>query len=187
MRHLARGHTLVETLAVISIFGVTLALLAGSLHAILRITSRFRDEEARAAMILQLDLQFRTDVHDTSRVMTPEPNSTGDTLRFVLNRDATDQIEYQIKEGSIHRLLTRSGVLVQREAYSLDKHTHSTFEVVNEQSGTAAVTLRIERAPDEGASHNRSSQVNVIRATLGEPVVLAKSTERISEPVHTGE
>lgn len=161
-----RGYSLVELLVVISFFGVTLALVATSLHAILRTTTRFRDEEARAAMLLRLDLQFRTDVHLATRIESSASNSAGETEQLTMHRDDNLNVDYRIEGGRVYRLLSRQGTQVQRDAYTLGDHTHLRFETTGGLNEVSSVALLVEQVPDEQSPSSPSARMNAIRAAF---------------------
>lgn len=162
-----RGHTLVETLAVIAVYGVTFSLLTVAVHSIFRTTARFRDEESRSSMLVRLDLQFRADAHAATRWELNTAESAGEPTPLTFFSADDVRIEYRMEEGQVHRLLSRPGAPVQRETYWLGDNVSTRFDVVTNSNEVPSARLLIEQRPNAETSYRSPTRTQAIRAVLG--------------------
>jgi type II secretory pathway component PulJ len=167
MNRTRRGHTLVEILAVIAVYGVTFSLLTVALHSIFRTTARFRDEESRSSMLVRLDLQFRADAHAATRWELASTKSTGEPAPLTLFGVDDVRIEYRMEKGQVHRLLSRPGAPVQRETYWLGNNVSTRFDVVTNSNEVPSAGLLIEQRPNAETSYHSPTRTQAIRAVLG--------------------
>lgn len=167
MSRTRRGHTLLETLIFIAVFGVTISLLTVSVHSILRTTARFRDEESRSSMLMRLDLQFRADAHAATRWEINAAESTDEPAPLTLFSADDVRIEYRMKEGQVHRLLSRPGAPVERETYWLGDNVATRFDMVTNSNEVPSAGLLIEQRPNAETSYRSPTRTQAIRAVLG--------------------
>jgi len=167
MNHTRRGHTLVETMAVIAVYGVTFSLLTVSVHSIFRTTARFRDEASRSSMSVRLDLQFRADAHAATLWELNAAGSAGEPALLTLFGVDDVRIEYRMEEGQVHRLLSRPGAPVQRETYWLGDSVLTRFDVVTNSNEVPSVGLLIEQRPNTGTTYRSPTRTQAIRSVLG--------------------
>ncbi len=167
MNRTRRGHTLVEIVAVLAVYGVTFSLLTVSVHSIFCTTARFRDEASRSSMLVRLDLQFRADAHAATRWELASTESAGEPAPLTFFSVDDVRIEYRMEEGQVHRLLSRPGAPVQRETYWLGNNVSIRFDVVTKSNAVPSAEVLIEQRPNAETSYRSPTRTQAIRVVLG--------------------
>lgn len=169
MRLHTRGFTLIEMLLAIAVSGVTLALVATSVQAVLRVASNVRVEETRSTILLRLDLQFRGDAHQATGIESAATNVSGGIDQLTMLCDDEVRIEYQIQDGTLHRRVSQHGSQIQRDSFRLGRHTQLQFEIGDATNGARTVGLLVLRMPTAASADRVPECVNPIRVALRHP------------------
>ena len=129
-----RGHTLVEVLVAITLFGVTLSTIGLTLHTMAR-------SERQVAVALDADrelerltVQLRQDAHQATSASTAdvgEQTPPQSVLSFVLPDEET--VQYTLQSGRIERVLRHQQTVRHRETYRLPAAAVGRWQVQTER------------------------------------------------------
>jgi prepilin-type N-terminal cleavage/methylation domain-containing protein len=117
-----RGVTLIEMVAVITVFAVLLGLCAITIQLLMRVGSDAQTRRTAGAALGRLAEQFREDIHASDDVQLRPAAG----LR--LNRGPGVVIDYQTRDGRVDRVESVNGQASRHESYALDRHDSITFE-----------------------------------------------------------
>jgi len=113
MRTSRKGFTLVELLAVISVFTVSLATIVLTLYGLRQSSERVQAHLQAGVQQTRFVHQLRLDAHDAIAPVAPPTANT--VLQLVLPED--QQIEYSLHADRIERLVRSGDTVLQRESY----------------------------------------------------------------------
>ena len=105
MRSIRRGFTLVEMLAVMAVFSVTMSVIILTLHALQKAGDRAHANMSAGVELDRFATQLRTDAH-AARTFTLSPTEPANSAASVLTLTLPDQqiVEYQLTADQIQRL-----------------------------------------------------------------------------------
>lgn len=118
MRSLRKGYSLVELLAVLSVFSVALTTIVLTLHGLQKSGDRVRANLDVGVQQGRFVHQLRTDAHAAQALVT-SPSDNGAVVPTVLQLTLPDQqtIEYRLHADQIERLVRTGDMLQHRESY----------------------------------------------------------------------
>ncbi len=138
MRSIRRGFTLVEMLAVMAVFSVTMSTIVLTLHALQKAGDRAHANVSAGVELDRFATQLRADAH-AARTFALSPTEPPRVAASVLTLTLPDQqiVEYQLSSDQIQRRV-RSG--------DVDQH-HESYRVrpVLEKGWTVTVTRTLPR------------------------------------------
>ncbi len=146
MRCERRGFSLVEMIVAIGMTGVIIGMLGVILQSVLLVSRRHNDRDAEVLILMRLDGQFRTDVHEADRVtltLAGEQDESGS--RLVLELPGERRIEYHYTEGRVHRTVTRQGATEHRDAFLVGDKSCASFSLNEAADGKQEVSLIVDR------------------------------------------
>jgi prepilin-type N-terminal cleavage/methylation domain-containing protein len=152
MRSLRRGHSLIELLAVLAVFSVTLSTIVLTLHALQKTGDHVRANMDIGIQEGRFAHQFRTDAHAT-RAFVASPADSADASSTVLQLTLPDQqiVEYRLQANRIERLVRSGDAVQQRESYRVRPVLQQGWAIVTSGSQplvTVYLQRQLEGIPD---------------------------------------
>jgi hypothetical protein len=124
--------------------GVMLGLLGVTLQGAIRTSARLQDFEAAAAIMMRLEVQFRTDVHQADQVsLVAKTGSNPPQARLILANGDSDRIEYTFGRDRIAREVFGTDGLVHRDAFHVGRDADVQFQVTDVTPGKLRASMMI--------------------------------------------
>lgn len=159
------GYTLIETLVVIAILGVTLTIVALSMHALHRAEKRLRGELQDQLVIERLGAQLRTDAHQAIAVTTKNVAEDPQARVLTISLSKDDSIEYSLGTSGIERTVKRGSEVEHREHFHVAAAPGNSW-IVDAARQHPLVALHLIHHRTNDAS-NAEHDVTVIQAAVG--------------------
>jgi prepilin-type N-terminal cleavage/methylation domain-containing protein len=166
MRSIRRGFTLVEMLAVMAVFSVTMSVIILTLHALQKAGDRAHANVSAGVELDRFATQLRADAH-AARTCTLSPTEPAQSAASVLTLTLPDQqiVEYQLTSDQIQRLVRSGDVDQHHESY----HVRPVLEkgwTVNANSSAPLLTINLQPAQSHG-NHPRGLAPLNVNAAVG--------------------
>ena len=118
MRSIRRGYTLVEMLAVMAIFSVTMSVIILTLHALQKAGDRAHANVTAGVELDRFVTQLRADAH-AARTFALSPTEPAQSAASVLTLTLPDQqiVAYELTSDRIQRLVRSGDVVQHHESY----------------------------------------------------------------------
>ncbi|MHB8969848.1 MAG: prepilin-type N-terminal cleavage/methylation domain-containing protein [Pirellulaceae bacterium] len=166
MRSIRKGFTLVEMLAVMAVFSVTLSTIVLTLHALQKTGDRAHANISAGVELDRFATQFRSDAHAARTFTvspTEPPNSEAHVLALTLPNEQI--IEYQLSADQILRRVRAGDVDQHRESYRVRPVLERGWTVTANASAPL-VTINLQPAQDRG-NHPRGLAPLSVQAAVG--------------------
>jgi len=166
MRSIRRGFTLVEMLAVMAVFSVTLSTIVLTLHALQKAGDRAHSNVSAGVELDRFTAQFRTDAH-AARTFTVSPTEPANSAAHVLALTLPNEqiVEYQLSADQILRRVRSGDVDQHRESYRVQPLLEQGWTVTANTS-SPLVTINLQPAKDRG-NHPRGLAPLSVHAAVG--------------------
>jgi prepilin-type N-terminal cleavage/methylation domain-containing protein len=144
MKSPQRGFTLVELLAVLAVFSVTLGTAVMTLHALLLSGARARDSMDASIQLTRFAAQLRTDTHTAVAITAvPTENAGGNPVVLHVQLPKEQLVEYRLHADGIQRVVRSGTSDVRLEFYRLRPLVERGWQIAPVGSSTvASVCLR---------------------------------------------
>jgi prepilin-type N-terminal cleavage/methylation domain-containing protein len=119
-----RAFTLIETLVVMTVGSVVLAIAIGMLHLLLRAENTGRDRVSHATVSARLAEQFRNDAAEALRTI-PTPDHAASQCQFALPDGR--EVAYRVLPNEVQRDERAAGKTVRQESYMLPEDRVAVF------------------------------------------------------------
>ena len=128
MRQARAGKSLIETLVMISMLSLVLALSATSLATLFRLRHMITRDSESAASIERLALRLRLDAHEAVSA------DASDGCVFTLADGRS--VRYRFTAPRMTREVDRDGTVIHRDSFLLPRHSIATFQTEPLGGGT---------------------------------------------------
>ena len=159
------GYTLIETLVVIAIVGVTLTIVALTMHTLYRAEHRLRDDLQGQQMLERLGDQLRTDAHQAVAVATKNGPEDPPARILTLTVSKDRSIEYSLGTSGIARTVKHGNDVEHREQYPFAAAS-GNFWIVDAARQRPFIALHLINRLSNGES-KAEHHVTVIQAAVG--------------------
>jgi prepilin-type N-terminal cleavage/methylation domain-containing protein len=168
MRSIRRGFTLVEMLAVMTVFSVTMSVIILTLHALQKAGDRAHANVSAGVELDRFATQLRADAH-AARTFTLSPTEPAHSAASVLTLTLPDQqiVEYQLTSDQIQRLVRSGDVDQHRESYRVRPVLGKGWAVnVIKDPSAPLITINLQPAQSRG-NHPRGLAPLNVNAAVG--------------------
>ena len=140
------GYTLIETIIVMTLLGVVMAVISTSMFRVGHLERRLRGYWEGERTFDRLSRRFRADVHRAGRVVSGTDTDSDDAtgLRLFVGEDQT--VVYRIDDAAVVREHHRGDALLHRDYFWLPQLANLSWQLTQE-SGHQMVVLVFTRNP----------------------------------------
>lgn len=167
MKSRRSAYTLVELLAVLSVFSATLAIIILTLHGLQKSSDRLRSDLESGTEQGRFAHQLRSDAHAAETFVARAAENSADqptTLELTLPDQQT--IEYQLCDDHVQRLVRRGNAVVQRESYRVVPAAHRGWTAVT-TGVRPLVTVYLQRPAASAPDAHPSAPLWCVDAVIG--------------------
>ena len=176
-----RGYTLIEAINAIALVGIVMGSLCLGLHRMFLAQRRISDNFVLVSDMDRLARQLRTDAHTAGAASVDGRADEGNDVCLTLTLNAGRQVEYQIQEHRIVRLLLQAEDVVHRETYRLSPAARAAWEVSDKQPAKI-ISLVLTPLPQEVPGTVSPVVIRRVDAALGViPGIVASSGGGVEE------
>ena len=165
-RRARKGFTLIEVLAVLTVFSVTFGTVMFTLHAMFRANVALRDRIEYGVQIERLASQLRLDAHEATAATTTGAENA-DRKGTVLELSFGDRrlIRYVLRPETVERLISVEDVVQHRESYRLRPVLEKGWDI-DINRATPLVSVPIKQQPGVGDGQHHALESIHIRAAV---------------------
>ena len=181
-----RAVSLIETLVVISVFSVTISVVAFSLRALQQTSQRITESVDYAHQRNRLATQLRADAHEAHSVRAVQAKHASDLLLLQMADNVT--IRYQLLATEIQRFVEEDGATQQFESYFVRPDRAAGWRI-DTQRRYPLVTLQLRPLPLNSAADDASGESHLIAAAVGITVGWSADSDHAASsglPLHVG-